>query len=50
MEAVAFTGKIRTEVGKKATKAVRNAGEIPAILYSKNGNTHFSTNQHQNKQ
>lgn len=43
MEAVAFTGKIRTEVGKKATKAVRNAGEIPAILYSKNGNVHFST-------
>ena len=43
MEAVAFTGTIRTEVGKKATKAVRAAGEIPAILYSKNGNTHFST-------
>ena len=43
MEAVAFTGTIRTEVGKKATKAVRAAGEIPAILYSKNGSTHFST-------
>ena len=43
MEAVTVSGTIRTEVGKKATKAVRNAGEIPAILYSKNGSVHFST-------
>lgn len=43
MEAVTVSGTIRTEVGKKATKAVRNAGEIPSILYSKNGNVHFST-------
>lgn len=43
MEAVVVSGTVRTEVGKKATKAVRNAGEIPAVLYSKNGNTHFST-------
>ncbi|MEL6968660.1 MAG: 50S ribosomal protein L25 [Bacteroidota bacterium] len=43
MEAVAVSGTIRTEVGKKATKAVRSAGEIPAILYSKNGSVHFST-------
>ncbi len=43
MEAVTVSGTIRTEVGKKATKAVRSAGEIPAILYSKNGSVHFST-------
>ena len=43
MEAVSVSGTIRAELGKKATKAVRNAGEIPAILYSKNGNVHFST-------
>lgn len=43
MEAVTVSGTIRTEVGKKATKAVRNAGEIPSILYSKNGSVHFST-------
>lgn len=43
MEAVTVSGTIRTEVGKKATKAVRSAGEIPSILYSKNGSVHFST-------
>ena len=43
MEAVAFSGQIRTELGKKSTKAVRKEGRIPAILYNKDENIHFTT-------
>lgn len=33
METVALTAKVRTETGKKAAKALRNAGLVPANLY-----------------
>jgi len=33
METVAVNGTIRTEVGKKATKAVRKQGEVPCVIY-----------------
>ena len=33
MKTFALAGQSRTDIGKKATKAVRNAGDIPAILY-----------------
>jgi len=49
MEAVAFTGQIRTELGKKPTKAVRKEGRIPAILYNKDENIHFSTTHNEVK-
>ena len=45
MEAVTVSGQIRTDVGKKATKAVRNAGQVPAVLYSKDKTVHFTTTQ-----
>jgi large subunit ribosomal protein L25 len=45
MEAVTVSGQIRTDVGKKATKAIRNAGEVPAVLYSKEKTIHFATTQ-----
>lgn len=45
MEAVTVSGQIRTDVGKKATKAVRNAGQVPAVLYSKEKTIHFATTQ-----
>lgn len=45
MEAVTVSGQIRTDVGKKATKAIRNAGEVPAVLYSKDKTIHFATTQ-----
>ncbi len=45
MEAVTVSGQIRTDVGKKATKAVRKAGEVPAVLYSKEKTIHFATTQ-----
>lgn len=49
MEAVAFSGQIRTELGKKPTKAVRKEGRIPAILYNKSENIHFSTTHNEVK-
>lgn len=45
MEAVNVSGQIRTEVGKKSTIALRNAGQVPAVLYSKDQTIHFATTQ-----
>jgi large subunit ribosomal protein L25 len=45
MEAVTVSGQIRTDVGKKATKAIRIAGQVPAVLYSKDKTIHFATTQ-----
>jgi large subunit ribosomal protein L25 len=43
MKTVAVAGKIRSAVGKKAAKAVRNNGEIPCVLYGGGKEIHFST-------
>ena len=44
MQTFAIDGKLRTEVGKKATKADRVAGRIPCVLYGSNQETiHFTT-------
>lgn len=43
MNVVQINAEPRTEIGKKATKVIRKAGKIPAVLYSKNGVEHFST-------
>lgn len=43
MNTVQISATPRTEVGKKATKAIRKEGKIPAVIYSKNGVEHFST-------
>lgn len=43
METVAVTGTIRTEVGKKATKAIRKAGLVPCVIYGGEGVIHFSS-------
>ena len=42
MNYIAIAGEKRTETGKKATKAVRNSGRIPACIYGKE-NIEFST-------
>ena len=42
MEAVAFTGQIRTELGKKGTKAIRKEGKTPCVLYGGDQIIHFS--------
>ena len=43
METVAVNGTIRTEVGKKATKAVRKVGEVPCVIYGGEKVIHFSS-------
>lgn len=43
MQVVQVTTQERTDLGKKATKALRKSGHIPAVVYSKNSVTHFST-------
>jgi large subunit ribosomal protein L25 len=43
MEIVAVSGQLRPGLGKKGTKAVRNEGGIPCVLYTKDEVIHFST-------
>ena len=42
MEAIAVNGELRPELGKKGSKAVRNEGRIPCVLYGGDEVTHFS--------
>lgn len=42
MKSITINGSKRESVGKKATKALRNAGEIPCVLYGGNDVMHFS--------
>ena len=43
MQTIKVAGNARPAVGKKATKAVRNAGRIPCVIYGDAENIHFST-------
>ena len=43
MESIAIQGSLRTEVGKKATKAVRKEGLIPCVMYGGEEIIHFTT-------
>jgi len=47
METIIIKGTARTELGKKATRALRAAGNVPCNLYSNEGNINFyaATNQ-----
>jgi len=42
MKSITINGSKRESVGKKATKALRNAGEIPCVLYGGSDVIHFS--------
>ncbi len=42
MKSITINGSKRESVGKKATKALRNAGEVPCVLYGGNQPVHFS--------
>lgn len=42
MKTIALKGAPRTELGKKGTKALRNANLIPCVLYGGEQNVHFS--------
>ncbi len=43
MEIIAVNGVVRSELGKKGTKADRNAAMIPCVMYGGTGNVHFKT-------
>ena len=42
MKSITIYGSKRESVGKKATKALRNAGEVPCVLYGGDKPVHFS--------
>jgi large subunit ribosomal protein L25 len=42
MKSITINGSKRESVGKKATKALRNAGEVPCVLYGGDDVIHFA--------
>ena len=42
MKSITINGSQRESVGKKATKALRNAGQVPCVLYGGDETVHFS--------
>lgn len=44
MKAIALKGTLRTDLGKKSTKALRNEGLVPCVIYGGGSNIHFSAN------
>ena len=42
MKSITINGSKRESVGKKATKALRNAGHVPCVLYGGDQPVHFS--------
>jgi len=42
MKSITINGSQRESVGKKATKALRNAGQVPCVLYGGDKSMHFS--------
>lgn len=42
MKKAQLSGSLRTSVGKKDAKAVRNAGRVPCVIYGTGEQTHFS--------
>ena len=45
MKSITINGSQRESVGKKATKALRNAGQIPCVLYGGDKPVHFSADE-----
>ncbi|OYX24683.1 MAG: 50S ribosomal protein L25/general stress protein Ctc [Flavobacteriales bacterium 32-35-8] len=45
MKSITINGSQRESVGKKATKALRNAGQVPCVLYGGDTPVHFSANE-----
>ncbi len=45
MQSITINGSQRESVGKKATKALRNAGKVPCVLYGGDTPVHFSAEE-----
>lgn len=45
MKTAQLSGSIRSNVGKKDSKALRNEGLVPCVLYGQGEQTHFSVKQ-----
>jgi len=45
MKSITIKGSQRESVGKVATKALRNAGQVPCVLYGGDKPVHFSANE-----
>ena len=45
MKSIKVKGSERESVGKKATKALRNAGKVPCVIYGGDKPIHFSANE-----
>lgn len=45
MKSITINGSQRESVGKVATKALRNAGKVPCVLYGGENPVHFSANE-----
>lgn len=45
MKSITINGSKRESVGKKSTKALRNAGQVPCVLYGGDQSVHFSANE-----
>ncbi len=41
MKTVEINGTFRTELGKKSSKEIRKAGNVPCVIYGKEKNIHF---------
>ena len=42
MKSITINGSKRESVGKSSSKALRNAGQVPCVLYGGDGQMHFS--------
>ena len=45
MKSITINGSKRESVGKKASKALRNAGMVPCVLYGENNPVHFAAKE-----
>lgn len=41
MKTIEIKGSLRTELGKKSSRQIRKAGNVPCVIYRKEGNIHF---------
>ena len=45
MQTIEIKGTVRTELGKKSTKALRAEGKVPCVIYGGDKNVHFTASE-----